>query len=231
MKVSIAIPVYEMRGSGVYFLRENLERIKSQTFKDIEVVISDHSTDEEIFNLCKEYDKNINILYFKNKDKRGNSSYNLNFAISKCSGDILKFMMQDEYLCDKDAISKIEKIFHEEKIKWCASSCYYGEEVGLIKGRIDPFYNKDIFRGKNTIGSPSVVSVRNKEIKYFDENLIWLMDCDYYTKMFKDYGDPFIIKDPLVFVTQHKNQITSWLSQEIKDKEEFILNNRYYLDK
>jgi glycosyltransferase involved in cell wall biosynthesis len=231
MKVSIAIPVYEMRGSGIYFLKENLERIASQTFKDIEVVISDHSVGEEIRDLCEEYSKRIRICYFKNEEKRGNSSYNMNFAISRCTGDIVKFMMQDEYLFDVEAISKIRDSFLDEKINWCVTSCYYGEEIDSIKGRVDPYYNKDIFSGNNTIGSPSVVSVRNKEMKYFDEDLIWLMDCDYYVRMYKDYGDPFVIKDPLIFVTQHKDQITSWISQETKDREGFILRDKYSLDK
>ena len=48
--------------------------------------------------------------------------------------------------------------------------------------------------------------------------------------MKKDYGDPHIIKDPLVFVVQHESQITSWLSPEIKEKEGIILVKRYSSD-
>lgn len=227
MKISIAVPVYEMRGSGIYFLRENLERISIQSFKDIEVIISDHSIGEEIGDLCREYSDKINISYFKNEEKRGSSSSNFNNAISKCTGDIIKLMMQDEYLCDVDSILKIHDAFLNPEVKWCVTSCYYGGDINSISGRVDPFYNENIFKGNNTIGSPSVVSVRRSEIKYFDEDLIWLMDCDYYVRMYRDHGNPFIINDPLVFIVQHKNQITSWLSSEIKSKEETILAQRY----
>lgn len=227
MKVSIAIPVYEMRGSGFSFLEENLERIKNQTFKNIEVVVTDHSKNDDIKNLCETYKDDLELKYFKNEKNRGNSSYNLNLAISKCTGDIVKFMMQDEYLCDVDSILKIHNVFLNPQVHWCVSSCYYGDQVNSIKGRFDPHYSDTICFGNNTIGSPSVITVRNSDIKYFDEDLIWVMDCDYYIRMFKEYGYPFIVNDPLVFVVQHEDQITSWLSKELKEKEELILRKRY----
>jgi|LauGreDrversion4_2_1035121.scaffolds.fasta_scaffold909042_1 glycosyltransferase involved in cell wall biosynthesis len=228
MKVSIAIPVYEMRGRGVYFLDESLKRIKCQDFSDIEVVISDHSQNDDLKNLCEGFKKDLDIRYLKNEEQKGNSSYNLNMAISNCQGEIIKFMMQDEYLYSSNAISIIHDIFLDRDVKWCATSCYYGNSVDAVKGRVDPFYNKDMVKGVNTIGSPSVVSVRNDVIKYFDTQFIWVMDCDYYIRMYNDYGSPVIIKEPLIFVNQHEDQVSSWLSNEIKKKEHDLLEKKYY---
>ena len=43
MKVSVAVPTFEYSGRGVEFLDDMFRTVQSQTLKDVEVVISDHS--------------------------------------------------------------------------------------------------------------------------------------------------------------------------------------------
>jgi len=50
MKISIAIPCYEMHGRGTEMLQYSLNTIKKQVNSDFEVVISDHSKNDDIFN-------------------------------------------------------------------------------------------------------------------------------------------------------------------------------------
>ena len=52
---SVAIPTYGYGGKGYEFLVDNLEILNNQTFKDFEIVISDHSIDNTIYNI---------LLYF-----------------------------------------------------------------------------------------------------------------------------------------------------------------------
>ena len=47
MRMSIAIPTYEVKGRGVEFLNDLFRTIEIQTFKDFEVVVSDHSKDDK----------------------------------------------------------------------------------------------------------------------------------------------------------------------------------------
>ena len=47
MKMSIAIPAYEYNGRGVLYLSDLFRSIKSQTLKDVEVIVSDHSKDHK----------------------------------------------------------------------------------------------------------------------------------------------------------------------------------------
>ena len=53
MKVSVAIPTFEYYGRGVEFLDDMFRTIASQTLKDVEVVISDQSIDDEIKNFIQ----------------------------------------------------------------------------------------------------------------------------------------------------------------------------------
>ena len=104
--VSIAIPTYEMGIYGTKFMEKSLEFISKQTYKNFEIVISDHSIDNKIQKLVESCESNFNIRYFKNADKIGNSSSNLNFALRQCERKIVKILFQDEFLYDKDALKK-----------------------------------------------------------------------------------------------------------------------------
>ena len=66
-KLSVAIPCYEMSGKGVEFLEKSLNIIKNQNvdFSEIEIVISDHSINDDIKKCCDKYN-NINLKYYKN---------------------------------------------------------------------------------------------------------------------------------------------------------------------
>ena len=55
---TIAIPTWEINGKGVEYLEYSLNIIAHQTFKDFDIVISDHSINDDIKNLCKEWSSN-----------------------------------------------------------------------------------------------------------------------------------------------------------------------------
>ena len=74
MKVSIACPTFEYYGRGVEVLDDMFRTIAAQTFKDIEVVISDHSKTDVIEDYCKKNEHNLNIKYIRNENGRGNPS-------------------------------------------------------------------------------------------------------------------------------------------------------------
>ena len=46
MRVSVAVPTFEYYGRGVEVLDDMFRTISTQTLKDVEVVISDHSVND-----------------------------------------------------------------------------------------------------------------------------------------------------------------------------------------
>ena len=63
---SICIPAYEMNDMGLRFLKFNLETFKMQVFSDFQVVVSDHSQNDDIKSMCESF-TDLNIKYIKNK--------------------------------------------------------------------------------------------------------------------------------------------------------------------
>lgn len=228
MKLSIAIPTYEFHGFGVEFLRVSLDRLKSQSFTDFEVIISDQSQDSLIKDLCDTYSQDLDIKYIPNIHDRGRQSGNLNNSILHCRGDIIKILFQDDFLWDNASLEKTVESFTQETM-WMFSCCCMSNyrELPFYQQVMRPRYNDKIYLGNNTIGPPSVLSIRNRDKIFFDEKLTWLMDVDYYKSCYNKFGYPTILYRITVVNRIHAFSATSLMPQNIKDQELHMMIGRY----
>jgi len=222
MIISVCIPTYEMGGYGKEVLKRSLDILRTQTFKDFEVVISDNSENDEIKNLCEntEY-SSLSINYFKNPIK--GMAQNTNSAIKVAKGKIIKILYMDDYLADENSLQKIVENF---KGHWLVTGCEHSDGNHRYNPHY-PKYNKKIYRGENTIGSPSVLSIKNEDPLLFDENMTWLLDCDYYKRMYDKYGEPTILNEINVIIGTSKHQVTNTLSDKAKEKEHYYMAKKY----
>jgi len=228
MKISICIPTWEQYGRGVEFLKNNFEVLLSQTYKNFNVIISDHSKDDNIKLLCDEYSNHFEIKYFKNENFLGNGPANTNNAILNADGDIIKIIFQDDYLFDERALELTSKEFENDECMWLVCGCNHTHDDGITHSNpMTPYWNDAIKRGVNTISSPSVLSFRNNNPCLFDENLTMLMDCDMYQQLFVRYGLPTILSDCLVTNRIHKHQISTLYNQDIWEEISHVNNKNY----
>jgi glycosyltransferase involved in cell wall biosynthesis len=228
MKVSICIPTWEQYGRGVEFLKNNFEVLLSQTYKNFNVIISDHSKDENIKVLCDEYSNYFEIKYFKNEFFLGNGPANTNNSIINADGDIIKIIFQDDYLYDEKSLELISKEFENKECDWLVCGCNHTHDDGLsYTNEMIPYWNDSIKKGVNTISSPSVLSFRNNNPCLFDENLTMLMDCDMYYQLYVRYGLPTILPEYLVTNRIHKHQISTLYNQDIWSEISHINNKTY----
>ena len=198
-KLSIAIPTFESYGKGAEFIDDLLRTIEIQTFKDFEVVISDHSQDEEVYNVVKQFRDKFKIVYLKNEEDRGNGPANTNFAIDHCSGDIIKVMFQDDFFYDDEALQKIYNALNDSDKMWLLNGCNHTADHGhSFYWDFYPEFNDKLLDGVNTISSPSVVAFKREVTRRFDPSLTFYMDIDFYYGMRVDYGDPVLYNDVLI---------------------------------
>lgn len=230
LKISICIPTWEQYGLGKNFLNELLNSIKLQSYKNFNVIISDHSLNDDIQNLTKDYSNFFKIKYFKFEDKRGNSPANTNNAIKNCDGDVIKILFQDDLLINSNSLDIINKNFNNKNCMWAANGCNHTNDGKTFYRPMTPSWNDKIIYGVNTISSPSVISfINNKNNNLlFDENLVMLMDCEYYYQLYKKFGDPVIIKDILVSNRVHNKQISTLYNNDINHEINHI-KNKYRL--
>lgn len=225
--VSICIPTYEMHGHGVPYLAQNLDVLVKQTFKDFDVVISDHSEDDAIKNLCAQYADRLDIRYIRNDKDRGNSSANVNNAVRHASGKLIKFLFQDDFFYTDNALKETVDTF-SPRDQWLVSACIHTNDGVHFYRPFHPRYTKNIHLGRNTISSPSVLTIRNEDPLFFDENLLQRMDCDYYKRCYDRFGLPRVLDTVTVVNRAGPHQISQTLvTAAIADREYRYLLAKY----
>jgi glycosyltransferase involved in cell wall biosynthesis len=226
MKLSLCIPTYEYNGNSKFLLTRLLNSIKLQTTTDFEIVISDQSTNSDVCDVCQEFD--LNIKYVK-CDLGGKSSYNINNAIKHASGEYIKPIWMDDFILNKNTIATL--VDNLDSCYWGAVDFIHIDDNKQMFNYMMPNYTTDILSGNNRIGGPSVCFFKN-DGNFFDEELIWFMDCDFYFRLNKKHQPLFLSVDstPSMCIST-ENQFGSitntMISQELINKEAEYLRKKY----
>lgn len=149
--------------------------------------------------------------------KQGTMPQNTNAGIKRAKGELIKILYLDDTLSHPNALQDIVDNFKPE-------------DMWMITGANNnpyPYYTDDIETGNNKLGSPSALTIRNKNPMLFDENMTWLLDCDYYKRMYEAYGEPKILFGNQVTIGEGKHQMTHKLTNEDKFREEDYLKEKY----
>jgi len=206
--ISLTIPCYDMNGRGVEMLRELIESIHLQAFfKDFEIVVSDSTSDIGPSTIDRECYNHGRFLNVRRVPGKPTAAANFNNAISHASGEIIKPMCQDDKFMEPDTLQKIADAF-EQNASWIACTSH-NEGEGYPTSEHVPYVHTTLARlreGENTYGSPSAMAWRRNELR-FDENLHWLLDCEFYARMVERYGTPRFV-DTKVFIRQWDGQLS-----------------------
>src|SRR5437762_2352183 len=96
--VSIIVPVYNQRPD---FLRVCLDSAVDQTYKNIEIVISDnHSTDRDCIDVIEEFAKKDNRVRVVHPEKFVPLIQNFNFGFRSSRGEYVTFLSSDDLFLD-----------------------------------------------------------------------------------------------------------------------------------
>lgn len=218
-KVSVCIPAYEMNGQGATFLAVSFEALRAQDFDDFEVVISDQSRDMAVYDLCEVWRDRLTIRHIWNRDAPRQASANVNSALDEAKGEILKVLFQDDYLCATDALSQIHNTLHSGQAKWLLTGSGVTRDGSTIERPMIPKLTEKLHFGKNTVSSPSVLAIRQECTDRFDTDLIWLMDVEFYRRLWTVYGAPAIVEEVLVANRLHDGQVSAGIDRALKARE------------
>ena len=219
MKVSVAIPTFEYYGMGVVVLDDMFRTISQQTFKDVEVVISDHSVNDDIEEYCKFNEYNLNIKYIRNENSRGNPAINTNNAIDNCTGEIIKIFQQDDFFYDTEALEIMYREMINSPQKWFACGAIHTRDDGhsFFHPMLPRWDDKIILEDQhNFIGGVSVLSIKNEVKTRFDPKVRMLLDVDFYYNAMLNYGMPILYQDVLI---ANRVRDTDTLMSEVSQEE------------
>lgn len=225
---SISIPTYGYNGKGSEFLEFSFKKLQSQTFKNFEIVISDHSKDNTIKDICDKWKDKLNIIHFFNERGVGIISPNINESMKNCKGEWIKILFQDDFIFDESSLKKqYDYIKQSKNLIWFFTQFYHSNDGVNYYNHYFPRWNSTIWSGNNTLGCPSGLTLINNDLIFFDENLNWLMDCDFYQRMFLKYGEPSVLNEITVVNRTWGSRLTDTIPQSLKDKEFDMLKLKY----
>lgn len=104
-KVSVIIPVYNVEK----YIRQTLDSVINQTFKDIEIIIVDNKSTDKTLGIVEEYAKNDKrFVIYKNSEnlKQGIAR---NFGVKMARGQYIFFIDGDDYM----ELNAIERLYEK----------------------------------------------------------------------------------------------------------------------
>ena len=102
-KISVVIPVY----NGGKYLRQTVDCLKNQTFRDFEVIlVEDFSTDDSMTFIQSVAKTDNRMKIIRRKQKGGTGTKGVIYGLSYCKGDYFFYMSQDD-LIENDTFEKL----------------------------------------------------------------------------------------------------------------------------
>ena len=208
--ISIIIPTYNNLG----LLKKSLLSVINQQNVKIEIIIVDDSTNSEI----NDYLKKINsdkIQYYRNIPSKG-AVRNWNYGLTFAKGTYTTVLHHDEYY--EDSINQlsnllnnnkeeIEVIISKVKVIRSDNSSYSLYMNKHIKNFILNNFPSVLFF-YNFIGPVSCVIYKNSDEFFFNKNLKWFVDIDWYYRLFKNKKIKYFDNYNIISILNHKGKIT-----------------------
>jgi glycosyltransferase involved in cell wall biosynthesis len=226
MDFSVIIPSY----NNLELFSNALRSVLCQKKVHFEIIIVDDSTDYIIDNYVKSISNNT-IRYYHNIPSLG-AVANWNFGLTLAYGKYISILHHDEEYSDPyHLFNCIKKL--NDNYDVIISTVLVGINGSDYEKLRYPFMINNIIISKipsllfliNIIGPVSCVSFKRTSFVFFDEQLHWFVDVEWYYRLMKN-KKRFILKKQYVNSNHgHKFQITKNINtkKSIKDDTDFIV--------
>ena len=132
--ISICVPTY----NGEKYLQQSLNSIAVQTYKNIEVIVSDDASTDKTLEICKAFKVSADFPVHIYPHQSVGIGANWNHCISKANGEYIKFLFQDDIL-EENCLEK--NLFYMQKYSLMAVC----SKRSLIDGISRPVDSGDFF--------------------------------------------------------------------------------------
>lgn len=194
-KYSIIIPVY----NSEEFIREAVESILSQTYKNFEIILINDGSQDNSLNILnelkKEYPDKIIVI---NKENAGTSSAR-NTGLSYATGDYIGFLDNDDFWTSNDFLQNADEILSESK----ADLLVYPTQI--FDDRTKSLIPKSISLKREDIKNDSFFDAAKKLMEHsLIQSAVWM----------KFVRKEIVFKgDTLLFPVNMRNEDTDWTAK------------------
>ena len=227
------VSVFILSWNHEKYVEQAVQSVIDQTYKAIEIIYVDNNSYDNTFILAKNILEKSGINYSVTKrDKHYNIAANLNFMLTKASGDHICIISADDWL-HKDNILEQMKVFEANpQLGLVYSGGYkYHQDIKVYEPfKVIRFPDDEVLDellARNFISAVGYI-IRTailKEIGNWNENYI-IEDGDMWVRIVSKYKIAGLDKY-LFFYRQHQASITADPSVMLKAKMEWLNSNRH----
>ena len=194
--VTVIIPTF----NRPKYFREALESVLNQTYRNIEIVISDDSTNDATEALIQNYLDNPRIKYFRNRGFTASDNWNFLRAYNNPVAEYVNWLMDDDLFYPTKIERMIEIYRNNPDVSLVTSARSIIDAQGNLLGDTKYIFGQDVklpgeeagkflFLQDNYIGELTTVLIRKKFLR--DNDLCWNAD---------DTGENFALPDVSTFL-------------------------------
>ena len=230
--VSVLLATYNQKN----YVLECLNSIKNQTYKNIELIISDDSSKdgtEKIINKFIEENKNLKSKFFIQK-KNLNISRNFNFLFKKSKGRYIIFFGGDDIMEKNKIEIQLKTLIENPMASFCYSNCGWFNSSLSIKYfnhfnllHKPPKFLQDIL-SDFTIPSPTMmIPTKFLRKKPMNENLNHISDFLLAINLFEKKNPVYVNRVLVKYRRHNQSTMTSRFDNNERLKLIRILKNKY----
>ena len=222
--VSVIIPTF----NRPKYFREALDSVLNQTYRNLEVVISDDSTNDETEALIQDYlARDRRIKYFRNKGFTSHDNWNFLRAYNNPVAEYVNWLMDDDLFYPTKLEKMVEVYRNNPDVSLVTSAKNFIDADGKVTGNTQNIFGRDVkmngdeagrllFLWDNYIGEPTTVLIRKKFLR--DNDLCWnadetgffnIVDVSTWCQLLTQ-GNMIRLIEVLSALRVHENQSTRW---------------------
>ena len=227
-KISLITPSF----NHAKFIRITIDSILSQNYPNLEYIVMDGGSIDGTVEILKSYGKRIR--WISKKDKGQSDAINKGFKIA--TGEIVGFINSDDYLAP-GSLNKIAEFFTVNiNAYFVTGKCYVVDENNHEVREIVTLYKNFFLKFLrstcliyiiNYISQPATFWRKKimKKVGYFDENLHYSMDYEYWLRLLQ-YYKLYFIDEYLAYYRVH-NASKAVMSPENQFQIEYDISRKY----
>ena len=221
-KISIVLPTY----NGEKYIRQSIQSIINQTFRDWELIIVNDCSDDKTAYIVKEFQDRDNRIHVITNKENMKLPASLNIGFSIANGEYLTWTSDDNLYRD-NALAVLVDYLNKNKSCYmvCALMNVIDDQGKIIYTNIK--YDAEVMLYNNCVGACFLYRREVlTEIGQYNVNKFLVEDYDYWLRILFRYGKIDYIDTELYLYRLHDGSLTGKKKKDI-DIQRAKLRNEY----
>lgn len=212
--VSIVLPTF----NGQKYIREALDSITQQSYKNFELIIVDDCSRDETPRIIQEYAKKDSRIRIITNEVNQKLPKSLNIGFSKCIGDYFTWT-SDDNLYHRDAIKKmVEYLEIHKNSNFVYTREEFIDENGKVIGKREIPNDMDEMYCNNIVSACFLYRKRvHEELGGYNIEKFLIEDYDFFRRAYVKYGMGYI-SDILYSYRRHSGSLSETKMIEVRKR-------------